>query len=309
MSAGDRRGARGSGLAERLRAARLAFRGAGPAAGAVPEPGTWRDGAMHRKSVLLVTLDSCRHDTFAAVRPANILAVGPLHRAHAPSHFTFASHAAMFAGFTPGVATSDEPFVNPKRGRIVRLEGGPSPAFGRDHIRVEGEDIVDGFNRRGFVTAGTGAVGWFDDRRPSVRNLVRHFRHYRYAGSNHALDGQLAWLASVVGGARGPVFAFLNVGETHIPYWHEGAPWRRDENPCKADGAGNDAAECARRQRACLSFVDGRLGPLLRAFSNATTVVCGDHGDCWGEDGLWAHGFSHPKTLEVPLVLRIGSGG
>ena len=38
---------------------------------------------------------------------------------------------------------------------------------------------------------------------------------------------------------------------------------------------------------------------------NSTIIICADHGDCWGEDGLWEHGISHKYTLEVPLVMRI----
>lgn len=295
----------GAGVAARLARAVAALRGNDRAPVRTPEPGGFVAGSMHPDSLLLVTLDSCRFDTFESVRPPNISAIGPLHRAQAPGHFTFASHAAMFAGFTPGVATSVEPFVNPKRGRIVRLAGGAARANARDRFTVEGETIVDGFRRRGHLTAGTGAVGWFDDRRASVGHLVRHFDHYRFAGERGGVEGQVAWLASIVGGARRPVLAFLNARETHIPYWYDGAPWSRDDNPCRADGRGNDAAECRRRQEACLRVVDAHLAPLLAAFSNATTVVCGDHGDCWGEDGLWAHGFSHPKVLEVPLVLRV----
>ena len=51
--------------------------------------------------------------------------------------------------------------------------------------------------------------------------------------------------------------------------------------------------------------MDQALRPLLARFSDATTVLCGDHGDCWGEDGLWEHGISHPMTLAVPLLLRL----
>ena len=40
---------------------------------------------------------------------------------------------------------------------------------------------------------------------------------------------------------------------------------------------------------------------------DATIVLTADHGDCWGEDGLWEHGISHRRTLEVPLLMR-GSG-
>jgi len=34
-------------------------------------------------------------------------------------------------------------------------------------------------------------------------------------------------------------------------------------------------------------------------------VLTADHGDCWGEDGLWEHGISHRRTLEVPLLMRV----
>jgi glucan phosphoethanolaminetransferase (alkaline phosphatase superfamily) len=50
--------------------------------------------------------------------------------------------------------------------------------------------------------------------------------------------------------------------------------------------------------------VDARLAPLLQGFRDGTTLVCADHGECWGEDGLWEHGISHPATLTVPLLLR-----
>ena len=54
-----------------------------------------------RESVLFITLDSCRYDTLASARVPNIRSVGPLHKAEAPSYFTYGSHSAMFAGFTP----------------------------------------------------------------------------------------------------------------------------------------------------------------------------------------------------------------
>ena len=44
---------------------------------------------------------------------------------------------------------------------------------------------------------------------------------------------------------------------------------------------------------------------MIGAFSNASVLVCGDHGDAWGEDGFWEHGVAHPKVFEVPLVYRL----
>ena len=32
-------------------------------------------------------------------------------------------------------------------------------------------------------------------------------------------------------------------------------------------------------------------------------MACGDHGECFGEDGYWGHGINHPKVFEVPLGI------
>ncbi|MEB3308435.1 MAG: hypothetical protein VKK98_09850 [Cyanobacteriota bacterium] len=120
------------------------------------------------------------------------------------------------------------------------------------------------------------------------------------------LDHALSVYGLAVTPADQPVFLFLNVGETHVPYWHEGADWERWPSPCVPfGGAGCSADKSRRRQRACLEWVDQQLGPLLARFAGATVLACADHGDCWGEDDLWEHGISHPATLTVPLLLRV----
>jgi arylsulfatase A-like enzyme len=90
-----------------------------------------------------------------------------------------------------------------------------------------------------------------------------------------------------------------------VPYVHAGAPWDAGWNPCLPFGRTNDAAECRRRQQACLAFLDDGLRPLLDAFEGATVLVCADHGDAWGEDGIWEHGVYHPAVAAVPLWLRV----
>ena len=70
---------------------------------------------------------------------------------------------------------------------------------------------------------------------------------------------------------------------------------------CLSSGPSRERRQtCRRRQRACLEHVDALLLPLLEGFRGATIVLTADHGDCWGEDGLWEHGISHRRTLEVP---------
>jgi hypothetical protein len=258
------------------------------------------------RSVLLVTLDSCRFDTFESSRCPIFRALGPLHKAMAPATFTFASHAAMFMGFTPGAPERLEPFVNPKFGKIFRMVGVGFGGKGTDFIRLQGRNIIDGFKRKGYATIGTGAAPWFDPARPTSMQLIESFEHFFYPGDKWSLRRQLDFVAGKLPPDGSPAFVFMNIAETHIPYWHEGAPWDRNVSPCIPFADTNDAAECRRRQKACLEFVDDAFGPLLSAFSAATTVVCADHGDCWGEDGLWDHGIHHQKVYEVPLLFRLG---
>ena len=259
-------------------------------------------------SILFITLDSCRYDTFREARAPHLKSVGPLHAAMAPAHFTFASHQAMFVGFTPGVAAAAEPYTNPRHGKFFRLVG-PVPYRPRDFMVLEGPNIIQGLKRLGYLTLGTGGVSWFNPATPAGRTLTRDFHHYYYPGNSYSLPQQVAWAERQLRSARRRrVLLFINVGETHIPYYHQGAAWSSEENPCVAfnpDNA-NDAARCHARQTACLEFADAHLGAILEPFRQANILLCGDHGDAWGEDGLWGHGFHHPKVLEVPLVYWLG---
>ena len=261
--------------------------------------------SIHPHSVLFVTLDSCRYDTFESAALPNLRRVGPVYKAMAPGSFTYASHAAMFVGFTPGVAERNEPFVNPKYGKIFRMVGIGFGGKGTEYLTLEGKNIVDGFKRKGYTTVGTGAVPWFNPNRETSRQLIGDFEHFWFPGDKWSLRRQLDFVASKLPTDDRPAFVFINVGETHIPYYHEGADWDCGVNPCVPFGTDNDAAECRRRQKACVEHVDKTLAPLLEAFEKATTLVCADHGDCWGEDGLWDHGIHHPKVYEVPLLFRL----
>ena len=258
-------------------------------------------------SILFITLDSCRYDTFESTGTPNLDAIGPLYKAMAPGNFTFGSHAAMFVGFTPGIAERAEPLINPKFGKIFKMVGGGFPGKGTEFMTIQGKNIVEGLGRMGYTTIGTGSVAWFDDATETAQALTKDFHRYRFAGNCWSLGKQLDWIDEQLADLDGKqAFVFLNVGETHVPYWHEGADWKRFPSPCHPFGSkDNDADECRRRQVACLKWVDAQLAPLIDRFAHANTLVCADHGDAWGEDGLWEHGIHHRTVLEVPLLFRL----
>ena len=268
---------------------------------------------MAASDVLFISLDSCRFDTFATAHSQGALphfaAIGPLHQALAPSYFTYASHAAFWMGFTPGVIGSSEPWLNPKAGKLFRMAfAGHAGQDGKQNFRLEGANIIDGFRRQGYSTIGSGAVDWFNTASDTGAVLAQPFEHFHFAGNTWSLGAQLLWIEERLAQVpeSQPRFVFLNVGETHVPYWHEGANWERWPSPCVPFGSEHcSAVESARRQRACLEWVDQQVAPLLNRFAAGTVFVCADHGDCWGEDGLWEHGISHPATLTVPLLMRV----
>lgn len=265
--------------------------------------------ALSPDSVLFISLDSCRYDTARAVSTPALDTVGPLQRAQAPSYFTYGSHAAFWMGFTPGVPGSERPWLNPKRGKLFRmLHVGTEKHREPGSFQLQGPNLIEGFRRLGHRTIGSGSVAWFDPDTETGSQLGAPFDRFHYAGDTWSLPHQLDWIDTELAGLAPdqPVFLFLNVGETHVPYWHEGASWPRWPSPCVPfGGASCSARESRRRQRACLRWVDQRLQPLISHFQAATILVCADHGDCWGEDGLWEHGISHPATLTVPLWMRV----
>jgi arylsulfatase A-like enzyme len=90
-----------------------------------------------------------------------------------------------------------------------------------------------------------------------------------------------------------------------VPYYFEGANWDHNDNPGQAFQEVDRSDECRYRQRLACEYVDKQVAGLIERFKHATILVCADHGDCWGEDGLWEHGIAHPMTLTVPLMLRV----
>lgn len=266
---------------------------------------------MEASNVLFITLDSCRYDTFAAAHAdgtiPHLTQVGALHCAQAPSYFTYGSHAAFWMGFTPGRAELEEPMLNPKAGKLFRMAFAGHVGSEKGGFQLQGANVIEGFRRKGYRTIGSGAVDWFDPSSCTGAVLGAPFERFHFAGNTWSLASQLSWIDHELAQTPQdqPVFVFLNVGETHVPYWHDAAPWPRRPSPCIAfGGEACNAKESARRQRACLEWVDCRLASLLKRFEQGTTLVCADHGDCWGEDGLWEHGISHPATLTVPMLLR-----
>jgi hypothetical protein len=256
------------------------------------------DWSLFNKDFLFLTLDSLRYDTAtlameAGQTPRFQSLFGKWERRLASATYTLPSHVSMFAGMMPRPAKGDDAALK-HEARLFALSTSWQRYRGRNirYFFDDAPNVPKGFESRGYHTIGVGGVGWFSTE-VNASSLWRdqYFQQYLYKPSYgeenpRAFEEQLTDLASALASLpKGRRFIFINVSSTHRPY-------------SNGDGTISVVA-----QRMCLQYVDKYLSRLLELMQPETVgVVCGDHGDCMGEDGLWGHNVVHDKVFEVPYA-------
>jgi membrane-anchored protein YejM (alkaline phosphatase superfamily) len=263
---------------------------------------------------LLVTWDSCRYDAYLEAPTPRLDAFGTARRAWAMGTYTLPSHQSMLYGFLPHVF-ADEPLYNRHRQQLWRISHGNVQARALVTFPAGTGNIVSGLRRRGYFTVAVAAMDWFRD----AAELRAGFARFSVTGiaardQNRILSREVERQA-----ARRPCFAFVNYGETHSPFRYAGmrdghadvderfSLGRLFNQPGVLEPEWRFDAEAYQRQVACASYLDARTGELIDFFQArgrpTTVVVCSDHGECFGENGLYGHAFHHERVMEVPLLI------
>jgi hypothetical protein len=248
--------------------------------------------------VLFVTLDTLRYDVAARLhalgRTPNLstfLPPGGWEKRHTPGNFTFAAHAAFFAGFLP------TPVAPGKHPRPFALRFPGSETTTDETAVFDAPDLVAGFRGRGYHTLCVGGVGFFNKLTPLGRVLPGLFDESHWLpelgvtdprSTEHQANLALRRVSELPRAQR--VFLFLNVSAIHQP------------NRFYIPGAAEDTIES---HAAALEYVDGQLGRLfagLRKRGPWLVVICSDHGTAYGEDGYTGHRLAHPVVWDVPYA-------
>jgi hypothetical protein len=258
-------------------------------------------------SYLLVTYDSCRLDVLQAAHTPVLDSYAPIVAAQTPANFTYAAHQAFFVGMLPN-AIEPLPYHNRFVSQLLALG-----AVGEVEVvdkacahRVSSDvNLVAGLGAAGYQTVGAGAMNWFKQKA-----LTQWFEKFSYTGTDAA--AQIDYLRSEIDPSR-PFFGFVNFGETHDPFDFAGKPdhcpievqSRLIEWPPVQNGVPVGRASVAwDHQRRSAEFLDAQLPRLFEGLPGDTVVIlCGDHGEAFGEDGYWGHGVNHPSVLTVPLAI------
>jgi hypothetical protein len=246
----------------------------------------------------LIVFDTLRYDVaaeeLAAGHTPNLAALLPAsgwEKRHSPGTFTYAAHAAFFAGFLPTPARPG------RHRRRLALGFDGSETIGAGTCTLEGASIVEGLARRGYHTLCVGGVGFFNLKNPLGCALPSLFMERHWSPSTGVADprsfeNQIGVversLAALPAGQR--AFTFINVSALHQPnhfYLEGGAP--RDTKASHA---------------AALRYIDAHIPRLMAALRRAPlfAIACSDHGTLYGEDGYVGHRVAHPIVTTVPYA-------
>jgi arylsulfatase A-like enzyme len=162
---------------------------------------------------------------------------------------------------------------------------------------------------------------WFGNQMV-VRNFMEWFDVYGRKDAEEVNRAFFTWLDDR---EERPFFAFLNYFDAHDPYLPP-APFDRKFGPppTAADGSlsiqwwslkrytltRENIEAAVRAHDSCIAYLDQKLGELLDelqrrgVLENTLVIVTSDHGEHFGEHGLYLHGQSlYRDLIHVPLVV------
>ena len=270
-------------------------------------------------NIVWMVFDSCRYDTLIAAKTPTIDSYAQIQSAWAPATYTLPSHISFFSGILPLVYEA-LPYYNRFQKQLIAMQkfAKTKPeALGKYSINLDANeyDIIYGLKKTGYYTVGAAGANWF-----TKDVLVRHFEDFQFS-KLQSVNSQMNFiLDGLEHKAQGrPFFGFMNLMETHTPYMHYGAdreeysmtirstmsfPPRHDPELQASKGK-----KLHQAQIEAAEYLDQRLAEFLPQLpSNTFVVVTADHGECFGEDGLWGHGIYHPKVMNVPMACFMLNG-
>ncbi len=286
-------------------------------------------------NVLFVTLDSCRFDTYQKASTPNLDLIDEVQAAETYANYTLPAHVCFFEGHLPRVMNENEenPYYTQKK-HLWRVTTALETR--RDiGVLLHAHTLQEGYRKREFQIRGFGGVWYFHDKESLLlkdyqEGEFRCFEDHSYWDSGLKLNprpkGVLPFshvdeIAESVSKEHN-WFIFINALATHRPYnigpvdkglgemleyVYQFRGGRQD--PTIKFNYENCGRHLHQLQVEALEYIDKQFGLLLEKLPNhkpMIVVVCGDHGESFGEDGRWGHMYNSSSVLTVPLIINEG---
>lgn len=289
---------------------------------------------MSTENVLFVTLDSCRLDVALAACTPNLDSIGSFTACDATATFTLPAHFCFFSSFLP-VPLEPTRFL----GRYDRLwrSYAARPTNKAVYQWIDRSTVTEHYRAKGYHVHGIGGVQFFD---PRIRSnlLPQLFDTFDYHSLRSVEDSDsddtVLTAAAMLAGVKQmpteqPFFLFANLSETHYPYVSPDCT--RDRATISALTVIREALPDKRhiriparalkdllrpahmRQVEAVEWIDRCFGEVVRVLHSmprpTLVIVCSDHGESFGEQGLVGHGHSGPEVMAVPMWVGLVTPG
>ena len=257
-------------------------------------------------------------------------------RALSTAPWTLPSHASMFTGryaheLSTGYTTPLDG-TYPTLAEFLRARGYATAGFVANYRYCGYESGL----QRGFIHYKDYPVSWGEIVSSSrltrmigdnfrLRRLIRNDEHLNRKSAAQINDEVLDWLSTK---RKGPFFVFLNYFDAHGPYLPP-SPFDTKFGPGRALGkysalhhwlydpavahqtvSKETIQEEVNAYDGVLAYLDEQLGFLFDELKkrdlmdNTLVIITADHGEEFGEHGLFDHGYSlYFNSLHVPLLI------
>ncbi|MFD7708864.1 hypothetical protein ACFV6E_08900 [Streptomyces sp. NPDC059785] len=271
------------------------------------------------RTVLVVVLDSLRWDTFQEARTPVIDEVCSFSEQRMSyASWTLPSHSCLFSGLLPWLAAPGRAAAGTYRDDFLFWS----------HVLGGDDKHASNFHPEMSLATMAERCGWSAHARVSMPVLrpeagLRHgFPDYELSPQGSGLGAQVS---SIQLADDRPNLLFINAAETHYPFMlpksrlpkipgAHGVAGRdlADGSSGPEDGyrltfSADDYHEMKAAQIRAAEIADRRLGAVIEQLpKDLLVIVTADHGELFGEDGMFGHGpYFHPALFQVPLAMGV----
>lgn len=283
---------------------------------------------IENHNVIFITLDSLSLSTAKLAKELFLNKISSLVEAESHATYTYPAHHSFFLGILPRLTDPTELYL----GKYRQIWRSSLSRKSNNTVAIAFDDssILNYYKKLGHQVIGFGGVLFFDTSSNS-NTLPDLFDEFRFFGPTEKFEKRpyprnpewfpLNQIEHITGSiAREPYFLFINSNATHVPYDNpESIVNEVDiqlmerlfvEHSNKVihpqDGLPFSEEETSRlinNQLASLIWADRQIHRLIDSIPRkrpTILIVCGDHGEEFGEGGRYGHAHAHPAVTSVP---------
>jgi membrane-anchored protein YejM (alkaline phosphatase superfamily) len=257
-----------------------------------------------------------------------------LKKAETSGSYTYPAHQSFFIGDLPRIIDSSAQYISgyDQVWRSASARETKKPIF----LLFDAPNIITYYQQDGYNVQGFGGVGFFStfDRNNTLPKLFTNFHYFGAPKNSHPFEKiprstqtlPLGNIDLIINSLKkdSPYFLFINSPETHIPYDVPGSEInesykelikrvyseqnsKKIHQPETIPFTADELNFLKVMQVKALEWVDEKIGELLENIpvSRPTlTIVCGDHGEEFGDHGRFGHAHNDETVMQVPVWVN-----